>query len=112
MLVNQRCWASICVIVTVHGDTLPSACILMFQFLRDVSGLGVGTFPPANESTQVWLGVDKTQQLDAIQTEKIAHADVAVKTRKYSPSEAKQQMDKARSRDRVNMVWFSATFEH
>ncbi len=35
--------------------------------------------------------------------EEITDADVAVKKRKYSPSEAKQQMDQACSRMRVNL---------
>ncbi len=39
----------------------------MFWFSRDVSGWGVDGFPPANESAQVRLKVDKTKQLDAIQ---------------------------------------------
>ncbi len=37
----------------------PSACILMFWIGRDVSGWGVGAFPPANDSAQVTLEMDK-----------------------------------------------------
>ncbi len=47
----------------------PSACMLMFWFSWDISGWGVGVFPPANESAQVRLRVDKTQRVDAVQTE-------------------------------------------
>ncbi len=38
----------------------PSAWILMHWFSQDMSGWGVGVFPPANESVQVRLGVDET----------------------------------------------------
>ncbi len=44
---NVRWW--------LWGDTPPSAWILMFWFLRDLSGWGVGVSPPANDSTQLRL---------------------------------------------------------
>ncbi len=43
--------------------------MLMFWFGRDISGWGAGVFPPANESAQVRLRVDKTKRVDAVQTE-------------------------------------------
>ncbi len=46
----------------------PSAWICMFWFSQDVSGWGVGVFPPANDGTQVRLRMDKTKPMDAIQT--------------------------------------------
>ncbi len=55
-------------VVTVSAEPLPSACILMFWFRQDVSGQSVGEFPPANESAQVRVEVDKTHRLDVIQT--------------------------------------------
>ncbi len=47
----------------------PSACMLMFWFSRGVSGWEVGVFPPANDSAQVRVRMDKTQRLSAVQTE-------------------------------------------
>ncbi len=43
----------------------------MFWFSWDMSGWGVGEFPPANDSTQVGLRVDKTWRLDTTQTGEI-----------------------------------------
>ncbi len=56
-----------CVMLTVCRAP-PSACVLMFWLSRDVSGWGVGVFPPANDSAQVRLRVDETKRLDAVQT--------------------------------------------
>ncbi len=64
--------SSLLILCTCGGDrdcrAPPSAWVLMFQFSQNVSGWGVGVFPPANDSAQVRLRVDKTQRLDAIQT--------------------------------------------
>ncbi len=40
----------------------------MFWFNRDVSGWGVGVFPPASDGVQVRLRGNQTQRLDAVQT--------------------------------------------
>ncbi len=60
-------------------------------------------FPPANESAQMRLRVDKTYEWAAFRSEEIVDAGVAVKKRKYSLSEVKQQTDKSCSRTRVNL---------
>ncbi len=39
MLLNHHFWASVCVLVTVCGDLLPSACILMFWLSQDLLGM-------------------------------------------------------------------------
>ncbi len=56
-----------CAVVTVSAEMLPSACIWMFWFSGDISGRRVGEFPPANDSMQVRLRVDKTQRMDVEQ---------------------------------------------
>ncbi len=38
MLLNHHFWASARVLVTVYGDTQPSACILMFWLTQDLHG--------------------------------------------------------------------------
>ncbi len=42
----------------------------------------------------------------------MADVDVAVKKKKYSPSEVKHQADKARSRMRANLSLAFSAFEH
>ncbi len=46
-------------VVTISAELLPSAYISMFWFSRDVSGLGVGAFPPANEIMKVRFRMEK-----------------------------------------------------
>ncbi len=58
-----------CLVVTVYGDTRPSACILMFWLFLDISGEGGVVVAPANDSTQVRL---RAPQLDTIQTRESA----------------------------------------
>ncbi len=45
-----------------------SASVLMFWLSQDIPGWGVGVFPLANDSVQVRLVVDKTQQMYTIYT--------------------------------------------
>ncbi len=79
-----------CAVVTVP----PSACVLMLWLTWDAFGLGVGLFPPVNDSMQVRL---RAQRRDATQTRgnnRYGHGG----KEKYCPIEVNWQADKARSR--------------
>ncbi len=54
----------------VSTESMLSVYILMFWFSRDISGRVLSVFSPANDNTQVRLGVDKTQQMVAVQSGK------------------------------------------
>ncbi len=52
----------------MYGDTLSSACILMFWLTQDETGWGGGPFPPANDSAQVTLKApEKVPNVDVAQ---------------------------------------------
>ncbi len=63
MLLNHHFWAPYkYVVVTVHADALPSACILMFWLTRDETGWEEGAF--------FWM---------PLRLEKIMEADIAAR---------------------------------
>ncbi len=89
----------LCVLVTVYGDTPPSACILTFW-------LTVRFPQPMTAGRWGWeqLGA---QRLDAVQTGESYECGRSAKKRKYSPSE---QADKTCSRARVSLGLASSRF--
>ncbi len=82
----------------------PTACVLMFWFSRDVSGWGVGVFPPADDGVQVRSRLDT--ELDAIQTGESYGYGQSGEKREIQPCEVKHQADKARSRTSLTFSRF------
>ncbi len=117
MLLSHHFWALYkCLVVTVYGDTQPSACILMFclfqELFRMFLGGGGGAFPQPMTACRRGWEHHVAQRLDAVQTRESYGWGNSVKNRKYSPMRYNNKHIKLVPAREWISIWLSAAFKH